>query len=428
MSLADRRQFQEACTRCSQCKFVSTPSHADFASACPSIDYGHFNAYSGGGKVITSYALATGKAPVTPELIDTVYACTMCGACDTLCKTNQGDTVEPMDTLYALRAHLAKKGHAPRPQVDATQRLRKEGSHLGARAERSRWADGLQLKNATREPVEVLLHAGGSNAFDRTQWPQLHAIVKLLTRAGIHFGIAYDDETDAGGLAYDVGFQDITRELGVKYQQRLAASRASVLVSACASDYAAFRNLYPRLGITFKKVRVAHITEYLAELLACGRLPQPSTGTPTQTVTYHDPCRLGRLSEQYEPWEGKFITVHNTMLVPDSPKPVRFGTKGNYDAPRQLLTSAGGVKLVEMPRNREFAYCCGAGAATGEAYPELAQMAAVNRLREAQSTGAYCIVTACAGCQQHLASAAKANGIGIEVRGVIETIAGNLPG
>jgi Fe-S oxidoreductase len=143
-------------------------------------------------------------------------------------------------------------------------------------------------------------------------------------------------------------------------------------------------------------------------------------------VTYHDPCRLGRLSEPYQPWSGEWTVAMNTLKVPDSRRPVRFGNDGNYEAPRQLLRRIDGVQVVEMERNRLFAYCCGAGGGAREAYPAMARTAAVHRLKEARATGADKLVTACNGCQRHLAQAAAEHGIDIEVQGLFDLLAASL--
>lgn len=424
MALEDRRGYQEACTRCSQCKFIPMPDSQEFSGICPSIDYGIFHAYSASGKVITSYALREGKAKVTPKLVESVYACTVCGGCDISCKTNMGEEVEPLDTIYALRAHLAKQGHLPAALAQMIERLRQDGSHLGARTERSRWAEGLGIKDATREPVAVLLHVGADNAFDRAQWPQLQGLVRMLRAAHVDFGIAYDAESDAGDLAFDLGFQDDVLALAKHQQRLLQQSGAQVLLAASAGAYAAFRAFYPRLGVSLDGVRILHTTEFVDDLLKSGRL-RLSAAAPLK-ATYHDPCHLGRLSEPYKSWNGKQITVLNTMVVPDSRRQVRFGNGGLYEAPRRLLQRIEGLQLVEMERNRQFAYCCGAAAGVAQAYPEMAQKAAVNRLREAQKTGASCVVTACAGCQCHLAATAAAHAIDIEVRGVFDLLATSL--
>jgi Fe-S oxidoreductase len=421
MSLEDRIAYLEACTRCSQCKFVPVPASREFSSICPSIDHGQFHAFSGGGKVITSYALHSGVAEITPKVVESVYACTMCGGCDVACKANMGEEVEPLDSLYELRAHVVREGAAPEALARMVDALRHEGSHLGPRAERSFWAEGLGLKDAIAERVDVLLHVDGENAFDRAQWPQLRALVRMLQAAAVDFGIAYDAESDSGGFAYDLGFQDDARELARHQQRLLRQSGASILLCAGAGAYAAFRGHYPRLGIGLDGVRIVHSTEFVAELLESGRLALKASAA--LTATYHDPCRLGRLSEPVEPWSGKMIDVLNILTVPDSTRPVRFGVKGQYDAPRRLLRHVEGLELVEMERSREFAYCCGAGSGVAEAYPAMGDKAALSRLDEARKTGASCVVTACGGCQRHLAATAARHSVDIEVRGIFEFLA-----
>ncbi|WP_161492838.1 (Fe-S)-binding protein [Pseudomonas putida] len=425
MSLEERRIYQESCTRCSQCKFVPMPESKKFSGICPSVDYGNFHAYSGGGKVITSYAILENKAEITPALIDSVYACTMCGACDTTCKTNMGENVEPLDTIYELRSFLAKNGSVPDTLKQMVEQLRAEGSHLGRRKERSRWASGLNIKNALENKVEVLFHVGGSMAFDQSQWPQLKLIVELLTRARVDFGIAFDEEQDSGGLAYDLGFRDEALALAAATLDRVKASGAKILLVACAEEFAAFKGLYSRVGVEFKKVQVMHVTQFIEKLLIEGALELESV--PGRTVTYHDPCKLGRLSEPYEQWSGQWETVLNTVPVPSTKRPARYGNQGNYGAPRRLLGMAG-VKILEMERNRQFAYCCGAGAGATEAYPKMAEQAALHRLEEAKATGASCLVTSCAGCERHLGEIARINAIDIEVRDLVGFVAGQFKG
>jgi len=116
----------------------------------------------------------------------------------------------------------------------------------------------------------------------------------------------------------------------------------------------------------------------------------------------------------------------NTLSVPDSTRPVRFGNGGNYESARQTLSRVPGLTLVEMERNRAHSYCCGASAGTPQAYPEMAEMAAINRLKEAQATGASCLVTSCAGCELHLRAIAQRNNFQIEVKGVLEVVADHI--
>src|ERR1044072_6969210 len=106
MSLQDRRWNTEQCNRCHQCKDTPTPTSKRFTPICPAIEYGEFHAYSGSGKIITAYALDTGRAEYTQQTLDTITTCSMCGACDTACQFILGDMVGPIDTIYELRAKM----------------------------------------------------------------------------------------------------------------------------------------------------------------------------------------------------------------------------------------------------------------------------------------------------------------------------------
>ena len=74
-----------------------------------------------------------------------------------------------------------------------------------------------------------------------------------------------------------------------------------------------------------------------------------------------------------------------------------------------MLAAIPGVELVEMERNREAAWCCGAGGACREAYPEYSACAASERIEEAESTGAEALVSACSRCELNFAEAVAAD-------------------
>jgi Fe-S oxidoreductase len=111
-------------------------------------------------------------------------------------------------------------------------------------------------------------------------------------------------------------------------------------------------------------------------------------------VTYHDPCHLGR-----------------------------HVSPGVYEPPRSVLKRVPGIELVEMERTRENAWCCGAGAGASQANPEFALWTANERLKEAQSTGASALVTACPWCERNFKDAAKEYGVDMPVYDVAEIVA-----
>lgn len=422
MSLEERRPYIAKCPRCSQCKWVPAPKSQQFAPICPSVQYGNFHSYSAGGKGVTAYALTEGRIDYSEEMLKSVYACTMCGACDTACKTNFGDNVEPLDTLYALRERIVDSGHALPAHQAIIDNLRREGNPSGKpRANRDLFARDLSIKDAVAQHTDIFLHIGCAAAYDEGQWPDLRFAVDLLQRAQVDFGTAGNAEQNSGGLAYDLGFVDDARKLAQANAELIAGSKARVLVTFCAESYAAFRNIYPRLGVSLDDVRIVHISDYLESLLREGWLHIKASGTAV--VTYHDPCKLGRLSEPYTPWNGKWTKVLNVVNVAEPGRNVLFGTGGNYEAPRRLIQAIEGVSIAEMERSREISYCCGAGGGAKEAYPDFAEQTARDRITEAEATGASILVTACSSCEGHLRDVARRCGSALEVTSLLGLLA-----
>jgi Fe-S oxidoreductase len=141
-------------------------------------------------------------------------------------------------------------------------------------------------------------------------------------------------------------------------------------------------------------------------------------------VTYHDPCRLGRLGEPWIHWSGKKIP--GDRFVFDPPKTYRRGTHGVYEPPREVLKSIPGVRLSEMTRIKEYAWCCGAGGGVNEANPEFALWTAKARLDEAVSTGAEALVTACPWCEINFRESADKNGSRLQIFDVVELLEKSL--
>ncbi|MCR4393552.1 MAG: heterodisulfide reductase-related iron-sulfur binding cluster, partial [Dehalococcoidales bacterium] len=161
-----------------------------------------------------------------------------------------------------------------------------------------------------------------------------------------------------------------------------------------------------------------HTTEYFERLIKEGRLKP--TKKVDLSVTYHDPCRLGRLGEPWIHWSGKKIP--GDRFVFDPPKIYRRGTNGVYEPPRDVLNSIPGVKLTEMVRIKEYAWCCGAGGGVSESNHDFALWTARERIDEAVSTGAQAMVTACPWCEKTFNEAIKSSGNNLKVYDVVELL------
>ncbi|HLA80256.1 MAG TPA: (Fe-S)-binding protein, partial [Thermoleophilia bacterium] len=193
----------------------------------------------------------------------------------------------------------------------------------------------------------------------------------------------------------------------------------------CATCFYTFKRLYPAalsglgLGADYG-IEVLHTAQVVDSLLKEGNL-QLTTPIPMK-VTYHDPCHLGRQGEDYVPWHGKEIKIYGQAVVYEPRRPRYNGAFGVYEPPRDVINAIPGVELIEMERTKEASWCCGAGAALPQAYPEFSAWTASKRIDEAKSTGADAVLTACGGCVKNLGGAVAADGGKMEVIDMLELV------
>lgn len=192
----------------------------------------------------------------------------------------------------------------------------------------------LSAWTAASEKPEILYWVGCAASFDDRAQKVARAFVKLLDAAGVRWGILGTEETCTGDPAKRAGNDFLFQMLALQNIQTLQSYEITDIVATCPHCFNTLKNEYPQLGGSFQ---VWHHTQYLERLIAEGRLVIPN-GVAEKVTTFHDPCYLGR-------------------------------GNGEYDSPRELLRKAG-ARLVEAPRNRDFALCCGAGGAQMFKEPE----------------------------------------------------------
>ncbi len=418
MGLEQYKGDMAMCCRCSCCKFIPlqrVEGHP-YSTVCPSIARFDFHAYSGGGRLNIGTAMLDGSLEYTDKLLDIVYNCQMCGACGVSC--NYAMDMQVQEPINEIRIRCVGDGKT-HPALDgAIRRLRKQGSMVPASGPRGAWASGLGLKNIATARADVLLHVGCLTSYDKSRHALARAAAKILRKGGVDFAIAGDDEACCGGRAYQMGYERDFLRQARKNMAMIKKAGVRTVVTACADGYQAFKVLYDKYGLK-KDLEVLHITEYIDRLLQSGELRLRRS--VDLAVTYHDPCRLGRLGEPWIHWEGK--KMPGDRFVFDPPRVYRRGTFGVYEPPRNVLRSIPGLRLSEMTRIKEYAWCCGAGGGVLESNPEFALWTARERMEEAASTGAAAIVTACPWCEKIFRHAAASSGCGLEVYDIVELVA-----
>jgi len=288
-------------------------------AAAPAADPPASGARGGGGAAAPSFV----GDVVRPEEI---WACTTCLACMTRCPVFN----EHVPLVVEMRRHLVSQGAMEQRLQDVLVNLQRYGNSFG-KSPRTRpaWTAGLDfpVKDARKEPVEYLWLVGDYASFDPRVQEVTRAAARVFHRAGLDFGILHDAEQNAGNDVRRVGEEGLFGVLRDKNLKALEKAKFRAIVTTDPHTYHAVRAEYGDGAGPLAGIEVLHVTELLARLLAEGRLVFE---TPVRaTVTYHDPCYLGRYHDVYE-------------------------------APRQLLAALG-AEVREMPRNRDTALCCGAG-------------------------------------------------------------------
>lgn len=302
---------------------------------------------------------ASGEGGIAGNVIAqrTLWSCTTCMACVEICPVG----IEHVPTIIQLRRNLVDAGDMDPSLQTALQNIAQQGNSFGKSARmRARWTKGLEftVPDARKEPVEFLWFVGDFASFDERLQGLSRTLATIFHDAGISFGILYEDERNAGNDVRRVGEEGLFEMLVEQNMAALAKADFQTVITTDPHTFNTMRNEYPSYGFD-KPVR--HYSEVLTDLVLSGRIPVKAI---ERTVTYHDPCYLGR---------------YNRVL----------------DAPRALIEALG-CKLVEMPRNGLGSFCCGAGGGRiwmDDSY--LDERPSENRMKEAVTLGVDTFVVAC---------------------------------
>jgi len=405
------------CERCSMCKWVHpwrTKSHR-FAKVCPSVSKYLFDAYSAQGRFDVARGILEKEIEFTDKVLEVIYTCTLCGGCDVTCKFSRD--MEPLEILHELRKEAVKSGKGPLPGHKAILDSIKsyDNPWLQPRTRRSNWARKLKAKDLTKERAKVLYYAGCTYSYNPDVQAVAQNTLSVFQKAGVDVGILGNKERCCASPALKVGAEDIYLELAKENIKTFNELGVETVITSCAGCFGIFKNHYPEIGkMNFEVVQGI---QFLEKLINEGKI-ELKKKIP-MTVTWHDPCHMGRGGEPQDMWKGTRIK----WGLSDPPRTRNFGTYGIYDPPRNVLKAIPGIKLVEMERIREYSWCCGAGGGVKSAFPEFANWSARERVEEAKTTGADTLVTACPWCELNLTEAVVADGNKIKMLNLVNLVA-----
>jgi len=420
MALKDYRAMMERCSSCAGCKFIPFDKIKSlrFGENCPSIGYYNFMTYSARGRFQIGQSVLDGRADLNDTVTEMIHSCTSCGACDVTCKVARYN-LEPLEHNIELKAYAVERDRVLDGQKPVIENLKKENTMIPGtkKTNRTDWAKDLKLKDLFKEKGDVAFFPGCKYSYDEKLQKVAQSAVKLLQGAGVELGYMGAADNCCAGRAHQMGFYDEFKTKAAANIKAFEKAGVKTIITPCSDCYHAFKRQYARLGF---EVEVLHVVEYVDRLIQEGKIK--FTKSIPMTVTYHDPCHLGRLGEKFEPWNGKEKKILNQIQIWEPRRPRYNGANGVYDAPRNILKSIPGVRLAEMERIREYSWCCGAGGGCNESNPEFSSWTAGERITEANATGADALVTACPWCKDNFGKAVDEDGNKIEVLDVIELV------
>jgi heterodisulfide reductase subunit D len=362
---------------------------------CPNRDHGGgFEVNFARGRFTLARALIEEKIQPSEGLAEEVFQCTLCGSCREVCnncenpdmvvtaRENIGDHIEIWENL---RADLVDAGVAPLPrhkEIFAHQK-KEHNPYFEKHSDRLNW---LTKDSKFLQPGgDYLFFVGCTSAYRLNEISK--TFLDIADRTGLKITII-PHEWCCGSINFRTGVEELGLETAKHNYEVFKATNIKTIVATCAGCYRTLKLDYPK-WIDDWDFDVLHSIELIDELIKNGEIKIKNK--ISGVITYHDPCHLGRHA-------------------------------GLYEAPRRVIEAINKDAFIEMRRNRANAYCCGAGGGVKSGFPEFALEIAIDRIKEAEETGAEWLTTICPFCLGNLRDAAKEANSKIKVVDLLELV------
>ncbi len=347
----DRRSVYR-CVQCGTCR-----------SVCPVFDVVGWESANTRGRMLIIKSLLEGRPP-SEDVLSSLASCTTCGICAAKCPAG----ANPPEVVEAARAQLVKCGITTEAQEKLKSAVMTYGNSFGETKDRKHWLSETE-RSKLPEKSDYVYFVG---CFDSYRYPEFaKKTFKVLQRYGVTL---LPDEQCCASPLLRTGFREDAEKVMERNLEQIRKVGAHTIITSCAGCYTTLKNNYPG------ELRVISLPEFLAEHLDELKLKKLDL-----TVTYHDPCHLGR---------------HNKI----------------YDAPRKVIQAI--CTLKEMKNIKEDSRCCGGGGGVRIGYPDISLELARKRLKDVPEGVDY-IVTSCPLCVRNLRDA----GGDIEVIDIVELVA-----
>jgi Fe-S oxidoreductase len=307
----------------------------------------------------------------TEEFMDlAAWTCVTCNACGQNCPRG----IEIIDLMKTVRSLNIKNGMMPTHLEAPLHSLNTQGNPWGeARENRTAWSGDMTVPEFQPDQ-DYCLFTCCTTAYDADNRDSGRSLIHLLEIADVSYGSLGNEESCCGDQAHQMGADEVFSLLAGKNTDLFLRAGVKTILTTSPHCLNAFKKHYDELA----DVGIVHYTELLSQLIEAGRLKPVQE--VTRTVTFHDPCYLGR---------------HN----------------GIYEAPRRILQSIPGLTFIEMINNREKSVCCGGGGGGAWSMHPLDQRLGTPRVQEALNVGAEVIATACPFCIYMLTDSIKRLGL-----------------